>query len=370
MPSPEPQQPRHLLHVFSTFAVGGPQVRFAMLANLFGARYRHTIIAMDGVYACAERLVPSLDVTLAPLPVEKGGGLSIRNLRAFRRALKDIQPDLLVTYNWGTIEWALANRLRPLSPQVHLEDGFGPEEANGLLKRRALMRRLALGSRVRVVVPSRLLERVATQIWGLSPQRVTFVPNGVDCARFAATRKDWPLPIPDDALIVGSIGALREEKNLARLIRAMAALPDHVHLVLAGDGPQRPHLQETVAALDLGSRVHFTGHVTAPEALLGRFDIFAMSSDTEQMPIGLIEAMAAGLPVVATDVGDVREMVAQENRALIVPASDEPALADALAALARDLERRTRLGAANRHRAEADYTLERMAAAYDTLFAS
>src|SRR5580658_5051511 len=99
--------PRTVLSVFATFAVGGPQVRFAALANRYGARYRHLIVAMDGNDACRERLSPSLDVSCPVVPIRKGATLA--NLRAFRGFLRERRPDVLVTNNWGSIEWAMAN---------------------------------------------------------------------------------------------------------------------------------------------------------------------------------------------------------------------------------------------------------------------
>ena len=375
MGAPEPAGRRHLLHVFSTFGVGGPQVRFATIANWLGRKYRHSLIAMDGNYDCADRLDPELDVTLSPLRVEKGPGLSLANLRLFRATLGRLRPDLLLTSNWGSVEWALANRLRPICRNLHFEDGFGPDEADGRqLARRIWFRRLALSGPSEIVVPSRLLHRIATERWRFSARRVHYVPNGVDCDRFARSPDPallGPSPPPPGAPIVGSVGGLRPEKNFARLVRAMADLPPELNawLVLVGDGPERPALERLALSLGLEGRVLFTGSLSNPEAMLGHFDVFALSSDTEQMPIGLLEAMAAGLPVAATDVGDVREMLAEANWPLVVARADEAGLTAALAALLADPERRRRLGEANRSRARGEYDEARMVEAYDRLFA-
>lgn len=372
MPSNEPQTPRHLLHVFSTFGIGGPQVRFATLANAYGRRYRHTIVAMDRDFACAERLEPGLDVTLAPLPVVKGAGLSPANLRRFRGTIRSVGPDLLLTYNWGAIEWALANRLRPLCRHVHLEDGFGPEETGRRqLARRVWMRRVALSGASEIVVPSRVLERIARERWGFSRGRVRYIANGIDCDRFAErSGSRAALGLPEQALLIGSVGALRPEKNFGRLIRAFAALPERLgaHLVLVGDGPERGSLEAAAMSLSVADRVHFTGRLERPEQVLGHLDLFALSSDTEQMPIGLIEAMAAGLPVAATDVGDVRKMVSGDNRRFVVATSAEGELTGAMARLLGDADARQRLGAANQVKAQADYGLDRMLASYAALF--
>jgi glycosyltransferase involved in cell wall biosynthesis len=357
---------RTLLTVFATFSVGGPQVRFAAVANRFPDRYRHLIVAMDGVTAARERLAPELDVTFPSIEIRKGATLT--NRRTFRAALREWRPDLLVTCNWGSIEWAMAN-LPPLCRHLHIEDGFGPEEQQVQLRRRVLTRRLVL-ARSTVVVPSRNLERIATEIWRLSPRRVRYIPNGIDLARFAAS-SDASLRarIPGEGPIVGAVSALRPEKNFQRLLRAFRIATQQVpaRLALVGDGPERPALEHLARELGIAERVHFAGHVAAPAPLYGAFDLFAVSSDTEQMPIAVIEAMAAALPVAATDVGDVRTMLAPENASLIGPL-DEAALAGSLVALLRDPDLRQGIGTANRAKAIRDFDQEKMFLAYAALF--
>ncbi len=352
-----------LLHVFPSFAVGGAQVRFAALANRFGREWRHAVIALDGVTDCAARLSPELDVTFPAVALRKGNLLG--NVPAIRRLLRTLRPDVLVTSNWGSIEWALANLL-PLARHVHTEDGFGPEERDRQLLRRVLARRLAL-RRSAVVLPSRNLLRIATETWRLNPARLHYIPNGVDLARFAvagsaaaaAVRERWPGQGP----VVGIVAALRPEKNVARLLRAFARVELSARLVIVGDGSERGSLENLAQALAVRDRVYFAGHVTEPAPLYDAFDVFALSSDTEQMPLSMLEAMAAGLPVATTDVGDVRIMLAPENASAIVPAADE-ALAQALRLLLGDAALRHRMGMANRAKVEHDYQQEAMFQSY------
>jgi glycosyltransferase involved in cell wall biosynthesis len=357
---------RQLLHVFSTFAVGGPQVRFAAEANRFGDRFRHLIVAMDGQYDCRSRIDPAIPIAFPEIRIEKGH--TFANIRTFRGALRGIQPDVLVTYNWGAIEWAIAN-WPSLVRHVHIEDGFGPEEARRQLRRRVWTRRLAL-ARSSVIVPSRLLATIATSVWRLDPRRVHYIPNGIDCARFAAPHDPaLAAQSPGSGPIVGTVAALRREKNLARLLRSFRRACERYpcRLVIVGDGPERGTLEALADEIGIRERVRFMGHVDKPETLYRAFDIFALSSDTEQMPYTIIEAMAAGLPIAATDVGDIRAMVAAENAPFLAVPSDE-GLADALEKLAADATVRGRVGSANRQKARQEYDQERMFAAYAAIF--
>lgn len=354
-------RPPLVLSVFSTFGIGGPQVRFAALANHYGAGFRHAVVAMDGALGAASLLSADLDVAYPEMEVRKGAMLA--NVRRFRRVLRDLRPDVLVTSNWGSIEWALANLL-PVVRHVHMEDGFGPEERAGQIRRRVLTRRVAL-RRSAVVLPSRLLLGIAADVWRLPRRNLHLIPNGIDLGRFSRPPGKAGAGRPP---VIGTVAALRAEKNLARLIRSFCALPPEAagELVIAGDGPERGGLQALAQQLGAAGRVRFLGHVSDPSGLYGQLDIFAMSSDTEQMPISLLEAMAAGLPIAATDVGDIAAMVADGNRPHIVPLEDS-ALAGALAALLADGSLRARLGHANRLKVEQEYGQQAMFDAYRRL---
>jgi glycosyltransferase involved in cell wall biosynthesis len=138
-------------------------------------------------------------------------------------------------------------------------------------------------------------------------------------------------------------------------------------LVIIGDGPERPALEALAGSLGVVDRVQFAGHQQDTAAFYAQFDVFALSSDTEQMPFSVIEAMASGLPVVSTAVGDIRLMVAAENAEFIVPA-DEAALGGALAALSGDREVRHRLGEANLKQAQRCFDQAAMFAAHGALW--
>jgi len=214
----------------------------------------------------------------------------------------------------------------PVTRHLHVVDGFGPEERDTQILRRVLMRRIALG-RTPVVLPSRNLVRIATEAWKLPPRVIRYIPNGIDLDRFATDGAQRGSVEP----VIGTVAALRAEKNIARLLRAFAMLPAG-RLVIVGDGPKRPALEALAASLGVAGRLRFAGHHQDTPAFYATFDVFALSSDTEQMPLSVIEAMASGLPVVSTDVGDVRLMVSEANGPFIT-GLNEAALAGALEVL-------------------------------------
>jgi glycosyltransferase involved in cell wall biosynthesis len=360
------RRPR-ILSVFSTFATGGPQIRFAAIANHFGSAWRHEVVAMDGNYAAIERLDSRLDISYPNPGLIKGDTRG--NIFRIRDFLRERRPDVLATNNWGSIEWAMANCLAPLARQVHIEDGFGPEERERQIPRRVWTRRLAL-RRAEIVLPSQTLFALARDVWRLPKRRLHYLPNGIDLSRFA------PLPrVPGDMVVIGTAAALRAEKNLARLLRAFHILRQTVpaRLEIAGDGVERPHLEALAAELGIAADVRFLGHLADPAPFYRGLDIYALSSDTEQMPLSVLEAMAAGLPVAATDVGDLRAMLAQgranEESAFCLAALSPEALAQALRTLAASADLRAGIGAANRARVAADYSQEAMFVAYAALFA-
>ena len=364
--------PKRLLHVFPTFGYGGVPIRISNIINHFGDKYRHTLVAMDGCFDCRTRIKPEVRIEFIETRASRYGLLT--NLMRFRAAIRGVSPDIMITYNWGAIEWGLANNLSQISRHVHMESGFGVEEADRHIPRRAIMRRFALKGAQRVVVPSLTMKGIATRSWKLDPQSIEYIPNGVDCDRFAGPGPSGPCnwrPKSNGELVVGTVAPLRKEKNLGRLITAFAQLDPKYRslLVIVGEGPERDDLDVLASTLGISDRVVFGGHVENVEDVLGSLDVFALSSDTEQMPNSLLQAMAAGLPVAAVDVGDVKHILAPENAPYVV-ARDGGALPEALAQLLEDPRLRRRLGQTNQAHVRRHYNEQRMFEAYECLFES
>ncbi|MFT5831527.1 MAG: glycosyltransferase involved in cell wall biosynthesis [Bacteroidia bacterium] len=365
-------EPLHVLHVFATFVPAGPQTRTAGVLAALGTAWRHTIVAMDNRTTASEILADELDVTIRDCPPKAG---LFKTLRALRGMIEELQPDLVCTYNWGSIETVMAVRSLTGVPLIHHEEGFGPEEASTFFKRRIWMRRFLLKRVPALVVPSHNLGDIARKLWKVPERQLHVVANGVDLDRFGPGGGNLrgELGIPSTAVVVGSVGHLRPEKNYSRLLEAFAeakqSCAEDLHLVLVGDGVCRDELEQLGRGQGISDCLHFAGHREDTADSYRTFDIFCLSSDTEQMPISLVEAMATGVAPTGTDVGDIKLMVPQESILDIVPKTDCPsALAERIAALAEDPEERRRKGLAAQKRANELYGFEAMLEVYKGLY--
>jgi glycosyltransferase involved in cell wall biosynthesis len=356
-----------ILHIHSTFSLGGKEARAVRLMNAFGDTARHVVLSgVPGALGARDAIDPGIEVDLPADHPPLTGRPSLGRYRALARYMRGF--DLVLTYNWGAMDAVMARRLFGGPPLVHHEDGFNADEAAGQKRERILFRRLALPGAARLVVPSYTLERIAHGAWRQPKRRVARIANGIPVEKYrAAPRAD---AIPGFArqagrVTVGTIAGLRPVKNLGLLIRAVSLAGNGIDLVIVGEGPEREALERETAS----QRVTMPGFLASPHEYVGLFDIFALSSDSEQQPISLMEAMAAGLPVASTAVGDIPEMVSQENAPFLVPLGDEAGLAHALRQMADERPLRERVGAANRRKAERDFSEDAMIAAYRTLYA-
>jgi glycosyltransferase involved in cell wall biosynthesis len=341
----------------------------ARIITDLGPEFRHHVIALDGVADAQTSIGQGICCSVAaPTPQNRN---LLSRLFTVRSTLRQVQANLLVTYNWGAIEWAMANRLFVRLPHIHHEAGFGKEEAEQQLVRRIRLRRSALRCAQQIVVPSRTLERIARDVWQLPGDRVAYLPNGIDDMRFARARNLSRPLAGDGPVTIGSLAPLRPEKNIGRLLRAFAIAHEHapVRLLIAGDGAERPRLETRARELGIAHSVQFLGAVDRPESVLSELDILALSSDTEQMPNAVLEAMAAALPVVSPDVGDVRTMLAPDNAPFVVNRDDGTALGRALISLVDQPQLRQEIGLANLIRVQQEFSHTTMVSRWRSVFA-
>lgn len=305
----------------------------------------------------------------------KAAGLDLGAVRRLRAWLQAVPGAVVHTHNANAHYHSVAASLgMPVSRLLNTRHGMGavqPRSRGEWLYRRSMWR-----TDVVVAVCEAARARFADQ--GVRPRaRLLAVPNGIRVETFAAANAERRaalrnvLGLAPGTRIIGTVGRLNPVKDQATLLQAFArvhAEAADTALVLVGDGALHAELQAQAGAIGAGEAVHFLGDRGDVRQLLQGFDVFALSSRSEGYSMALLEACASGLPIVATDVGGNREIVADERNGLIVPAADATALASALLGLLRDPARAQRLGTAGRDWALREASVQAMAARYETLY--
>lgn len=372
-PKAPPKVLPKVLHCHSTFAAGGKELRAVKLMNAFGKELDHTIISGEPEEMAARAHIAPEVTAHFPQDFPSLTGLPTPGrLVKIAKALKPF--DLVLTYNWGAMDVVLAHTIfaeaLDLPPLIHHEDGFNEDEAEQLKSKRNWFRRIALWKTPKLVVPSRVLENIALNIWNQPRARVQRIPNGIETKAFGKKPKPSGFRVVkrDGERWVGTLAGLRAVKQLPNLVRACVELPENWHLVILGDGPEKDAIRAVADELDASHRVHLPGAISDPERLIGMFDIFALSSKSEQFPLSVVEAMAAGLPIAAPDVGDIRTIVSEPNRAFIAVPDDAKALGAMLDELAANAGLRAEVGKANREKARAHFDQSQMIESYRALY--
>lgn len=369
----KPNTTPKVLHLHSTFAAGGKELRAVGLMNAFGDALEHTVISgQPDQLAAREHIDPKVKAHFPKDFPSLTGWPTPGRLVAIAQAMRPF--DLILTYNWGAMDGVLAHTVFAqalgLPPLIHHEDGFNEDEAFGLKKSRNWMRRIALTKTHKLVVPSSVLEQIAYGVWMQPKGQVMRIPNGIHTKAFA--RKPDPSALRlikrNGERWVGTLAGLRAVKQLPMLVEACSSLPENWHLVILGEGPERDAIQAAAEKLEISHRVHLPGAIKSPEKVIGLFDVFALSSKSEQFPLSVVEAMAAGLPIAAPDVGDVKAMVSEANRPFITPSGGPEPLGEILADFASNEGLRRELGEFNREKVREHFDAQTMIETYRDLY--
>lgn len=347
---------------------GGAEIATSrLLAGLIGRGH-------EAVLYCNDREVAGRAAALGvPTRVRPlGGDLAVHHALGFAAELRRHPPDALLVATFRKV-WlgALAGRLASV-PRVVARIGLETDVPRNA-KYRFVFRRWidAVGFNADAV-RRRFLERLPTFPAG----RAVTIRQGVarlEPAGGAALRVE--AGIPEEARVVGSLGRLARQKRYDRLVRSLPELPADVHALVAGEGDERAGLEDLARELGVGPRLHLVGHREEVGPVLDALDVFVLCSEREGMSNAMLEAMAAGVPVVATDVGGVREALAPVTNGFPDGAGSAPGvvlersteLAGALRRLLRDAGLRRRMGEAGWVAAGARFDPGRMLEAWEAL---
>jgi glycosyltransferase involved in cell wall biosynthesis len=335
--------------------VGGAQAYVASLIPALVDGFDVTVAAhgtgpvRDAADAAGVRFVPLRHVRRAVSPLRDAAGL-LELVRLLRRE----RPDILhASSSKAGVLGRLAAVIAGVPIRIFTVHGWAFSAHSGTAARLYLWADRLVKPLTTVTVCVAENERRAGLAAGTCSEAQTIViPNAIDVQAAARTRGEREIPC------VVAVGRLKAPKDFLTLIRAAAALPPRSYeLVVVGDGPERALLQGEIERLGLEDRVRLEGERADVPELLARADVFVLSSASEGMPISVLEAMAAGLPVVASAVGGVPELVLDGETGRLVPPGDPPALAGALRPLLADAQLRRRLGDAGRVRVHERFDL-------------
>jgi len=357
-----------VLHILPTLGVAGAE---QMAAHLLLALARTYDVGAVGLYP-ALRGTTEQAMSKAGIPLwrlDKRQGFDVRMFHRIQRVFREFRPDIVHSHLY-VLRYSLpASILRGIPVLVHTVHNLAEREADAAGR---IVHRMAFRKRVIPVAVSRSVAASMRQVYGI--EDAVTIPNGIPVGDFRANRAArarWrrELKLDERDFVFVATGRLTVQKNPLLMLRAFAALADsRAHLVLAGEGPLERLVEEEVRSSGLREKVHLLGYRPDIPECLAAGDVFLLSSDWEGHPLGAMEAMACGLPVIATAVGGVPEVVESGLHGLLVPPGDAGALTGAMRFLMERPHERVAMAQASRRRAAAEFGLERMVRAYDELY--
>lgn len=369
-----------MLHVVTRFDTGGLENGVVNLINHMPAQsYRHAVLALTEVTDFRHRIrVPDVPC----LALHKAPGHGFKLYPRVWRLVRELRPAVVHTRNLGPLEMQVAAAAAGGSVRVHGEHGRELDDLDGNNRKLQRLRRLYAPFVHRYVALSRDLKTYLVDKVGISADRIDQIYNGVDAQRFrplanpAAAIDGWPWPPSSQEFwVVGTVGRMQGVKNqtlLARaFVRALSLRPELRscwRLVMVGEGPLREQVLSLLRESDLVDLAWLPGERADVPQIMQRMHCFVLPSLAEGISNTTLEAMACGLPVVATDVGGNGELVQSGRTGLLVPAGDVDGMAQALLQIYDAPDRGRAMGAMGRREVESRFSLPAMVGAYQALY--
>lgn len=376
-----------VVHLIYKLDFGGLETLLVECVNRMPTeKYRHAIVCLTD-YTEFSKKITRADVEIFSL--NKKPGLGLDTHIAIWKLFRKLKPGILHTYNLSAIEYSVAATLAGVLVRVHAEHGRDASDPEGKNWKHNLLRRLLIPFVDYFVPVSKDLQQWLRTRIHVPDAKNLLINNGVDTRQFATGKRNdmrsdrlqKESGFPEDAFVIGTVGRIQDVKNHAGLIDAFIRLREllpeqkqRLRLAIIGDGPLLSTLRAKVQDAGIAELVWLPGAREDIADIMPFFSLFAMTSIAEGTPVVILEAMASGLPVVATKVGGIPEVVIDNQTGKLVTAADPDAFAQALSAYLLAPEILAQQGAAGRRRVEEIYSIEAMlgsyAGLYDKLYAA
>ncbi|ENO78165.1 sugar transferase [Thauera sp. 63] len=368
-----------VMHVLYSFDVGGLENGVVNLINHMAYdRFRHAVVAIAQCAPSFCQRVRRTDVEFISLHKPPGHGVKLypRLYRLFRQT----RPAIVHTRNLAALEFAVPAAFAGVRARVHGEHGWDTSDPGGTRRKYQLLRRAYSPFVNRYVALSGQIESYLTDRVEIARGRVERICNGVDTQRFRPAVQRASIagsPFADPAaVVIGTVGRLQTVKDQVSLVRAVAIARKQgvdgsaLRLLIAGDGPQRAEVASEIRATGIADITWLAGERSDVPEVMRAIDVFALPSRAEGISNTILEAMASGLPVVATDVGGNAELVVAGQTGALVPAENPDAMAQALLRYTSDAALRQKHGASGRQRVEQNFSIDNMVTRYTQLYES
>jgi sugar transferase (PEP-CTERM/EpsH1 system associated) len=365
-----------IAHIVVRFDYGGLENGVANVVNgLSGGEYRHAVIALTEATSFRERLRDGISVYALGKRPGKDPAAYIRLFRLLRK----LEPAVVHSRNVGTLDCVVVAFLAGVPFRIHGEHGWDVYDPEGKRLKYRVLRRLVSHLVHRFVTVSEELRQWLVEVVGLPAGKVTRICNGVDTSKFrprdaAAPPSRLPGAMRvDGAVVIGTVtrfSAIKDPLNLVdAFIRLRAAIPQiTLRLVMIGDGELRADALARLEAAGAADAAWLPGARDDVQELLSDMDVFVLGSLREGISNTVLEAMASGVPVIATATGGNGELIESGRTGELVPVGDAQALADAIRRYAADRQLRARHGKQARERAVAQFSLAGMVNNYRRLY--
>ncbi|MGE0128630.1 MAG: glycosyltransferase [Blastocatellales bacterium] len=364
-----------ILHVLDSLGVGGMErVVIDVVNGLDQSRFDQVVCCLSRKGEAAWRLRDGAKC----VDLGKGSGADYLMALKIARVIRREAPDIVHTQSWSGVDATIAKLITGGARLVHSEHGRNYPHVGAEPLKRKIARRCLYHLSDAVFAVSNEVRDYYCRETGFTRDRMLVVPNGVDVRRIDEAGGDGvreELGIGIDDFVVGTVARLDATKDTITLARAFANLyfsqaSPKLRLLIVGDGDQRTMIENFAAERGLNGAIIFTGVRHDAPRLLGAMNLFALSSLSEGMPITVLEAMAARLPVVATNVGALPELVEEGVTGFLIEPKDDQALAERFARLCSNRDLARRFGQAARCKVEREYSLNTMLRRYAELYLS